>query len=127
MKSILSRARHIRRLVVVVLTVGVVGWASAQSAVAQVGLPTDQQPAQGSLWDSIFGPVMPLLSGAWWIVLHLLLPLGLIGGVIGMVVASISGNRDGVARARGVIMAVPMALFFVSAAVLVSNWIISNY
>ena len=97
------------------------------SILAQVGLPTDEQPAQGSLWDSIFGPVMPLLSGAWWIVLHLLLPLGLIGGVIGMVFAAISGNKAAMGRARGVVLSVPLALFLVSAAVLVSNWIISNY
>jgi hypothetical protein len=122
-----DRAQVARRLAAAAVIVGVVGLASIAPAGAQVGLPSDQQPAKGSLWDSIFGPVLPLLNGAWWIVLHLVLPLGLIGGVVGMVFAGISGNKPAMARARGVIMSVPMALFAVSAAVLVSNWIISNY
>ena len=127
MTSKSARAHRARRLTVAVFTAAVVIGASASQAGAQVGLPSDQQPASGSLWDSIFGPVMPLLSGAWWIVLHLVLPIGLIGGVVGMVVAGITGNKQAMGRARGVIVSVPMALFFVSGAVLVSNWIISNY
>ena len=127
MKPVRDRAHVTRSLVTVAVTFGTVAWASVAPAWAQVGLPSDQQPAKGSLWDSIFGPLMPLLSGAWWVVLHLILPIGLIGGVVGMVFAGISGSRPAMARARGVIMSVPMALFAVSAAVLVSNWIISNY
>jgi hypothetical protein len=127
MKPVRGQAHVARRLLAAVVTLGVVGWTSIGPAAAQVGLPSDQQPAKGSLWDSIFGPILPLLSGAWWVVLHLVLPIGLIGGVVGMVFAAISGNKPAMARARGVVMSVPMALFAVSAAVLVSNWIISNY
>jgi hypothetical protein len=127
MKPVRVRAHVARRLAAGAVTLATVAWASVAPAGAQVGLPSDQQPAKGSLWDSIFGPVLPLLSGAWWVVLHLILPLGLIGGVVGMVFAGLSGSKPAMARARGVLMSVPMALFAVSAAVLVSNWIISNY
>jgi hypothetical protein len=127
MKRVRDQAHLSRRLVAAAVIFGAVGAASITPAGAQVGLPPDQQPSKGSLWDSIFGPLVPLLSGAWWVVLHIVLPIGLIGGVAGMVFAGISGNKPAMARARGVIMSVPMALFAVSVAVLVSNWIISNY
>jgi hypothetical protein len=127
MKQVREGAHVTRRLLVAIVAVGAVAWATIAPAAAQVGLPSDQQPAKGSLWDSIFGPILPLLSGAWWVVLHLLLPIALIGGVVGMVFAGLSGNKPAMARARGVVMSVPMALFAVSAAVLISNWIISNY
>ena len=95
----------------------------------QVGLPPNggTPPEQGGLWDSIFGPLLPLFSTAWWLVLHVMLPLGLIGGLVGMIFAGITGSKQGMARSRGMIMTVPLALFLVSAAVLVSNWIIKNY
>jgi hypothetical protein len=89
-------------------------------------MPSASNPS-GSLFDSIFGPLLPLLGSAWWVVLHLLLPAALIFGVIGMVFAGFTGDRAGMARARGAVLGVPMALFFASAAVLAGNWIIGHY
>lgn len=93
----------------------------------QVALPTAQQPAGGSLWDRIFGPIMPLLAGIWWIVLHLVVPFGLIVSLVWMIFAGFSGNRAGMARARSAMFAIPLGLFALFAAVAVSNWVIGNY
>ncbi len=90
-------------------------------------MPPATAPEDGGLWDSIFGPILPLLSNAWWIVIHFVLPLGLLVGALGYVAASMFGDRRMASRFRGVIFSVPIALFLVSAAVLVSNWVIGHY
>jgi hypothetical protein len=110
-------------------TVGTVaGAAQGQGVIwSQVSLPDATEPAGGSLWSQIMGPILPLLSDAWWVVLHVVMPLCLIGGVVIYILAAISGNKGTAARAKSAIWAVPTALFLMAAALLVSRWVISSY
>lgn len=94
---------------------------------SQVGMPSPTKPAPGGLWDSIMGPLLPLLSDAWYIILHFVMPLCMVVGGILYVWMAIRGNKAGVAQARGVILAVPAALFFIGAATIAANFVISHW
>lgn len=92
-----------------------------------MGLPPPTKPSPGSLWSDIMGPILPLLSDAWYIVLHFVMPLCMVVGGLVYVVMSIMGSKQGTAKARGVILAVPAALFYIGLATLIANWVIGHW
>lgn len=90
----------------------------------QIDMPT---PAADSLWSKIVGPLEGPLGGAFWFLLHVVVPGAIIVGIAGMVFAGVTGNKSGMTRARGAIVAIPLALVLAGVAVIVANWAVSSY
>lgn len=76
---------------------------------------------------AIWVRVNDILSGAWWITLHFLLPLGFVGFVASVVFAAFSKDSRRLARARLGVFVFPLALFLIVTAQLVANWFIAKY
>lgn len=91
----------------------------------QVSLPPSDQP--GDLWSRITAPLQTVLAGFWWFALHIVVPGALIVGVILLIAAGVTGNKQGMQRARGGLVAIPMALILAGIAVLVANWAVGAY
>ncbi len=84
-------------------------------------------PAADSLWQSIIGPLEGPLAGAWWAVLHLVVPGVIIVAVAIGAWAAITGNKNHMGRARGALIGIPVMLILAGVAILVANWAVSSY
>jgi hypothetical protein len=73
------------------------------------------------------GPAKPYLDGAWWAILHIIVPLGLVAAVVVVVAAGFSRTARVAMAARRAFVVWPLFFGLISAAVLVCNFAIRNY